>query len=29
MREFLIVAALLIAYLMLTQWLLPKLGVPT
>jgi hypothetical protein len=29
MREFLIVAALLIAYLVLTQWLLPKLGVPT
>jgi hypothetical protein len=29
MREFLIIALLLIAYLVLTRWLLPKLGVPT
>jgi hypothetical protein len=29
MREFLTIALLLIAYLVLTQWLLPKLGVPT
>ena len=29
MREFLIIALILAAYLVLTQWLLPKLGVPT
>jgi hypothetical protein len=29
MREFLTIALFLIAYLVLTQWLLPKLGVPT
>jgi hypothetical protein len=29
MKEFAIIAAILIAYLLLTQWLLPKLGVPT
>lgn len=29
MREFFIIAVVLIAYLVLTRWLLPKLGVPT
>jgi hypothetical protein len=29
MREFLIIALFVIAYFVLTQWLLPKLGVPT
>ena len=29
MREFLIIALFLIAYLALTRWVLPKLGVPT
>ena len=29
MREFLTIALFVIAYLVLTQWLLPKLGVPT
>jgi hypothetical protein len=29
MREFLTIALFVIAYFVLTQWLLPKLGVPT
>ena len=29
MREFLIIALFIVAYLVLTQWLLPKLGIPT
>jgi hypothetical protein len=29
MRQFLIIAGVVVAYLVLTQWLLPKLGVPT
>ncbi len=29
MKEFLPIALFLIAYLVLTRWLLPKLGVPT
>jgi hypothetical protein len=29
MKEFLIIAAFLIGYLVLTRWLLPKLGVAT
>lgn len=29
MREFLTIALFVVAYLVLTQWLLPKLGVPT
>jgi len=29
MRDWLTIPLLLIGYLVLTQWLLPKLGVPT
>lgn len=29
MRQFLIIAVFVVAYLVLTQWLLPKLGIPT
>jgi hypothetical protein len=29
MKDFLTIAAILIAYLVLTRWVLPKLGVPT
>lgn len=29
MREFLIIVLILIGYVVLTRWLLPKLGVPT
>jgi hypothetical protein len=29
MKEFLTIALFLIAYLALTRWVLPKLGVPT
>jgi len=29
MADWLLIAGFLVAYLLLTQWLLPKLGVPT
>ena len=29
MKDWLTIPLLLVAYLVLTQWLLPKLGVPT
>ena len=29
MRQVLIIAVFVVAYLVLTQWLLPKLGIPT
>jgi hypothetical protein len=29
MRQFLIIAVFVVVYLVLTQWLLPKLGIPT
>ncbi len=28
-REWMEIAAIVVGYLLLTQWLLPKLGVPT